>query len=336
IYRQFLRRGDLQLFVNGDAVVFAEVEVLEAPPAWDQNVGDLVWKKRVTVDLGEGRGFDGFVGIRARGSTSEAGLALFRRDRLILGSYDETYRPIEIFKRSTSFEFQRIFGELELTGFEISYTKDGFRWEEHEEALLSALRAQLGSEPMNILRQAEEYRSKTPQADERQPIVRAAAQVAAVLETGFPVAVDEASQSPISTEFIPNFLTGDVDAAEPSVGSSQPVQKQARFNADDGLWVVEMKATLDDSSPDWLRVGSQYDAVDELSGAVAHKLDVVVNFAHPFSRQYIGPDGENSSLFLALASCIGMALALGKKSGARSQFVLSYLNLVLNSSFHIA
>src|SRR6185503_7441804 len=89
---------------------------------------------------------------------SNAGFALFRRNRVIQGSGDEGYRPEAIFGKSNSFRFQRLFGELHLEGFEVSHTKDGFRWDENEEPFLELLKKDLNSKPMPMLDQAEEYR----------------------------------------------------------------------------------------------------------------------------------------------------------------------------------
>ena len=334
IYRQFLRRGELRITVNGEPVAFTEVDILKATPAWIPGSEEIKWKKDVFVDLGDGRIVSGFAALRTKGSTSEAGFALFRRDRLIEGSFDDTYRPQEIFKRSTSYPYQRIFGELQLDGFDVSHTKDGFRWDEYEEPLLAELSKQLASGELDILRQAEEYRVNLPQPDERLPVVNAATQVANVLESGLPDAIDAANIAVFSDDFIADFLTGESETTlEPKL---EPVEKLVKIKADDGLWLIRLSATLDDASPDWLQVGSQYESEDPDTGESAHTLDVTVNFAHPFTRQHIGVSSENSELFLTLASGLGMALALGKKSGARSQFVLSYLNLILRTSFHLS
>jgi hypothetical protein len=333
IYRIYLRRSDLILTLNGEEVSYKEVDVLSVAPAWDLDGQETRWSKDVSLELGGGRRVEGFVALRAIGSTAEAGLALFRRDRLIQGSFDEAYRPIELFKRSNSYSYQRIFGELELTGFEVSHTKDGFRWDEHEDTMLLALESELERGPINILKQAEDYRVNAPEPDERGPITDAANRLATSLQKGLPAAIDQAAQSGLPDGFIADFLTGEVADESTSQSQLQPIERQVKITADDGLWLINLKATLDDASPDWLQVGSQYEATDLETGRTAHSLDVEINFAHPFTRQYIGAGGENSELFIAIASGIGMALALGKKSGARSQFVLNYLNLILSSTF---
>ena len=52
-----------------------------------------------------------------------------------------------------------MFGELHLEGFEVSHTKDGFRWnDEDEQPFLELLREHLDSNDFPLLRQADNYR----------------------------------------------------------------------------------------------------------------------------------------------------------------------------------
>ena len=128
IYRLFLRDGSLQLmFQHGtnpeQQLEVEDVDILKGPRFDDPEGDHRLWSKPIDFDLGGGLHAHGFMAIRAVGSTANAGLALFRRKRLIEGSGDETYRPRAIFGASNSYEYQRLFGELTLEGFDISHTK---------------------------------------------------------------------------------------------------------------------------------------------------------------------------------------------------------------------
>jgi hypothetical protein len=114
IYRVFLRSGLLQLDFDGDPLSFEEVPVLKAPFYKTLEAAPVEWKKTIDFDFGLGLRAHGFAALRATASTSEAGFALFRRDRLIVGSADEGYRPDAIFGKSNSYRYQRLFGELSL------------------------------------------------------------------------------------------------------------------------------------------------------------------------------------------------------------------------------
>ena len=171
IYRMFLRDGSLQLvFQQGtnqeQRLVAEEVGIFEGTRFDDPEGDHKRWSKHIDFDFGGDLRAHGFLAIRAVGSTANAGLALFRRKRLIEGSGDETYRPRKIFGASNSYEYQRLFGELTLEGFDISHTKDGFRWEEHEDPFVELLREYADAEPLPLLRQARRMRTGTRRSPE--------------------------------------------------------------------------------------------------------------------------------------------------------------------------
>ncbi|MGL5520155.1 MAG: ATP-binding protein [Metamycoplasmataceae bacterium] len=71
----------------------------------------------------------GEIGIMEKGSRSLAGLVLYRNGRVIIGGLNCNYRPKKIFGDSGSFQFQRLYGELELINFPIDQTKSRFSWD---------------------------------------------------------------------------------------------------------------------------------------------------------------------------------------------------------------
>jgi len=158
MYRFFSRTHFLELKVDGKLLEFPEVAILTTPPAWDLDAPPVHWRKSISFDFGDDLKAEGFAALRERGSTAEAGFALFRRGRLIEGSADEAYRLRPIFGMPNSFRSQRLFGELELTGFEVTHTKDGFNWVENEQTFLDLLEEEMNSSPVSLLRQADDYR----------------------------------------------------------------------------------------------------------------------------------------------------------------------------------
>ncbi len=132
IYRVFLREGTLELIFDGEPLSYPEPAVLRAPSYKNEGAEPVLWRKEIDFDFGLGLRAHGFAALRETASTTRAGFALFRRKRLIQGSADEGYRPEAIFGSSNSYRYQRLFGELHLEGFQVSHTKDGFRWDENE------------------------------------------------------------------------------------------------------------------------------------------------------------------------------------------------------------
>src|SRR5882724_3902265 len=115
--------------------------------------------------MGDGKRRYGSAAIRERASTSEAGFALFRRGRIIEGSFDNTFRPEEIFGNANSFRYQRVFGELHLEGFDAIFTKKGFVWDDNLEPFLELLKAELNKKSFPLLHQADRYRARATEKD---------------------------------------------------------------------------------------------------------------------------------------------------------------------------
>jgi len=89
------------------------------------------------------------------------GLVLLRRGRVIVGGEDDRFFPSSIFGSAGNFRYKRLFGELELEGFGVTFNKNGFIDEENLNAFIDALRDELKEPGFNLLRQADNYRVKT-------------------------------------------------------------------------------------------------------------------------------------------------------------------------------
>ncbi|MDN3483676.1 ATP-binding protein [Arthrobacter sp. APC 3897] len=328
MYRKFLRSGVMELWFNDEHLQFKEVEVLVAPSIFDSEERSVRWlHNSISIDLGGGKKVTGFAGLRSIGSTSEAGFSLFRRGRLIVGSYDETYRPTEIFGRSNSYVYQRLFGEFDLHGFDVSHTKDGIQWAGYEELFLDKLKEILQKKDLNLLGQAAGFRTKSPKRSEQETIANATKEVAGIMKGRLESVLDASSREPLDESYLPSML--------PDIPLVEDLIRRLVIRADGRLWQITLTLVMDDAQSDWLEVGTDLDGVDPVTGESCVDMEVRISFAHPFSREYIGADGENSLALLVFGCSVAIALSLGKKAGARSQFVLEYLNAVLRGTFSV-
>ena len=317
MYRQFLRDGVLELYLNGENLTFEEVDILKAPKVRSDSSEIIEWKKQINFTLAEGRNITGFVGIRAVGNTTHAGLALLRKRRLIEGSADDTWRPLEIFKNSNSFRYQRIFGELHLTNFKVTHTKDAIKWNEGEkESFLESLKKELESEPLNLLYQADNHRTRVAPPS-RTTLVDAMSAVSDTLGVILVDAIDRIDDSQSSIEaVIPESIE------RPSVEFSE---KEIRVRTENqGNWTVRLSGFSDPAVSDFFQIASS-----ESSRSAENDVKVQVNLAHPFAIQYIGPDQSGLELLLSFTACLSVSLAVGKRLGARSQHIIDYLNEIL-------
>lgn len=157
IYRKFIRKGDMKLFINDEELIYEEPEILKAP-FYNDLQGDLIeWKKEINFSTGKYK-VNGFIAILSTMSTNTVnGLSLFRRGRVIEGSHDEKYRPKSLCGQVGSPRYKRIFGELELEGFDVSFNKGSFQEQDDLEALMEALKTEISSKDFDLYNQAEKY-----------------------------------------------------------------------------------------------------------------------------------------------------------------------------------
>lgn len=165
IYRKFIRNGEMSLFINDEKMLYEENEILKAPYYNSPNGISLLWKKEIKFKSGK-YSATGFIALLATMSSNEFnGLSLFRRGRVIEGSHDQKYRPKVICGQPGSPRYKRIFGEIEIDGFEVSFNKDSFQAPEDLETLMEAIQKEISSKEFDLYTQAEKYIKPKSQED---------------------------------------------------------------------------------------------------------------------------------------------------------------------------
>ncbi|MGH7485825.1 MAG: ATP-binding protein, partial [bacterium] len=322
IYRIYLRSGTLKLIFNGEPLRFDEPAILMAARFDTPQQPPVQWRKHIAFDFGNGQRVHGFAALRETASTAYAGLALFRRNRLIQGSADEPYRPLAIFGHPNSYRYQRLFGELNLEGFEVSHTKDGFRWEEHEEVFLDCLREEIEREPLNLLDQAEGYRAKQSRKNVEATAQKATDHVAYAVEREVaPLLVREA-ESPAN----PPPLSAEVPKSQLEAST-----RTVAITAASQQWEVTIRTTVDPAVGPWLRLGEQ--SRRQAGAETVRCLTIDVALAHPFTQQFLGANHENLELFLRFGAAIALALVMASAGGGGApQFALHHINSLLRDA----
>jgi histidine kinase/DNA gyrase B/HSP90-like ATPase len=322
IYRMFLRDGTLILTVDRDPLHHTEPAVLVAPPYRTPTSKPRTWRKDVGFQLGKGVKVSGFAALRETASLAYAGFALFRRKRLIEGSADEPYRPPQIFGNANSYRYQRVFGEFTLDGFDVSHTKDGFRWEEHEDLFLSTLKKELERGPIDLLGQAEGHRAKPPRKSIKMRAAEATDHVADIVERDVKPLLTKESRVPARPGRVPE-----------SVPRSTLQASEKTVAVDDGKrnWEVTVRTSVDPGIGPWLRIGDR--AGRKEKGRDVRSLTIDIALDHPFVEQFLGPSNENVELFVRFAVAIAISLILGEDAtGANANFALHHLNSLLRDA----
>lgn len=305
IYREFCRRGDLVLQFDDEKLLYDEPKILVAPYFKDELGSPREWKLPIDFDFGGGLRAHGFAGIRDRASTSKAGFALFRRGRVIQGSGDEGYRPEKVFGKSNSFMYQRVFGELHLEGFEVTHTKDGFKWDDNEEVFLDLLKEELSKDGMPLLQQAKGHRVGERIEDLQAGAEQAGNQVADALERNAPVVVAELradqAQTPVPAQLPP---------------TSTLTRREISLVFAPWTWIITIEQTANPAA-DWLEIADGPSHPDQRR---VRRLGLRLSLAHPFMQRFAGSDPDTIEPLLRIAAALGLAETIARESAAPNAF----------------
>jgi hypothetical protein len=302
IYRVFIRAGRLELKVNGEPLTPETPSILTAPYVKDPDGSpSREWKKKIEFDLGGGMKVTGFAALRDPGNYARAGFALFRRSRLIQGSGDEGYRPPLIFAQPGSYRYLRLFGELHLEGFEVSHTKDGFRWDENEQPFLELLKEHLDSQDMPLLKQADGYRTLAAKNERANAAREAVDNTASALQDALASAIEAiADQLPVET---------------PSVALPDNIilaTREIYIDFRGERWRIRIELADDPSEAQWLTI-SNYSAV----GDISNFIEIRVSMVHPFMIAFTQSQAEEVEAVLRVAAAIGLGEVLARRSGVK-------------------
>lgn len=334
IFRAFIREGGstvpLDLTYGGERVEYTSPKPLVAP--FHERSGAaptgpaVTWLRQVDVVLPLcGVRITGHMGLLERGSTTRAGFALMRRNRLIRGIDGETYRPEEIFGRSNSFAYQRLFGELTLEGVRVSHTKDSFVLESIESELIASLRAVADEPSLPLLRQAANYRATTDRSSDRGEVASKAASGTVSEVADHPDAcvagqdvLDHPIDSPADALVGPAASGPSVQAgSEHALGSaitpapaSRSRTESRTFDVNGESWTVCIELMDDPAIGDWVDV-------KEVADSDGRTIKIVFGLAHPFVQRFATPDASELEPMVRLACAIGLAEVAARRSGVQ-------------------
>ncbi len=301
IYRVYVRDGILELRLNNDLLVYSPPRVLVAPFARKPDDGAKEWRRDIDFDLGGGLSAHGFAGLMDPMNTNRSGFALFRRGRLIQGSGDEGYRPRFIFGQPGNFRWRRLFGELHLDGFEVSHTKDGFRWDENEQPFLELLREELDKDEFPLLRQADLYRVQATRDElaeaAQTAISRAVDTMRATLPEALPAVANEQPFETLETPLDPG----------PSLAA-----RELAIGFRDQNWLLRIELTSDPAQGDWLTVSDQPAQSNGLQ-----VLEIRLSLAHPFMVSFAQTDPHDVEALLRVAAGLALSEKLARGAGVK-------------------
>ena len=301
IYRVFIRDGLLELYFGGELLSYDEPSILRAPFVRDPKGAPRCWRKDIRFDFGNGLSATGFAALRDPGSFAKSGFALFRRGRLIQGSADEGYRPRMIFGQPGSHRSLRLFGELHLEGFEVSHTKDGFRWDENEQPFLELLKDHLNEKDLPLLRQADDYRVLLARNERKAAAEQAIGRTTEVMERTLPEVLPRvAEQPPAETR------------AEALEIQEALAARELRFRFRERDWLIRVELTDDPAEGEWLSMSSQPPTETHLE-----VIEIRLSLAHSFMVNFAQANPEGVEALLRVAAGLALAEKLAREAGHR-------------------
>lgn len=158
IYRLSLRRGEMRLVVDDELLEFKDPEILKAPYFKDQEGPVVEWKKEIDFEFDQYKAH-GYIGILKDMSSANNGFVLLRRGRVVVGAENgQRYFPKCLCGNVGSPRYKRIFGELELEGFKVSFNKNDILDKDNLDALMEGLKGLIHTKEFDLYAQAEGYR----------------------------------------------------------------------------------------------------------------------------------------------------------------------------------
>lgn len=328
IYRVYIREGFLKLYVDNDELNYTTPEILTAPSYRGTHEDVIHWRKEINFDLGGKKLISGFVAIRETANTRLAGLALFRRKRLIMGSADEAYRPEEIFGRPNTYPYQRIFGEIHLKGFSVSHTKDGIKWEESEDEFLRKLRKTLSDESFPLLQQAREHRTKSSVKNIRKDAAAALNITATNLQDAtLSISKQNDNVSPINNNDLDETFAY-ADEALPDIKHIDKEQAEFIFHFRSETWLVKMELSYIDDNAEWLTIQNRPSITDP----EPRRITVRIAMLHPFMVQFPTMDTESFTALINIAGAMALAEIVAVELGdTKPSAIRRYTNEILKN-----
>ena len=298
-----LKVSDVQIKINGDLLQQKFHPILDAPFYKDQFGDSRQWKTPINFDFGKGKSVKGFIALLNKMSTNRFnGISLFRNKRVIEGVGDNRIRFDKLSGQQGSPLDKRLFGELELIGFDVSFSKDTIVKDEDFDVMIGLISDEISSPENPLKQQGQNYREK----DDPKKIIKKL------------------------KEDISKEKTDDLDeeikkktVAPPSAESLEEEIKLEAFTVFSKTWKVTLslqKYPTTDLIPDYEEINSY-----------TNEYKIFINIEHPFVKRYMSEDFKPLKN-IALALCISIAEARNQ-SARKVHYVLRNFNDLLNLGY---
>lgn len=275
IYRNFIRTGELKLIVDGVELTYTDPEILSVPYYKNPEGVDVFWKKEIDFKAGKYQA-KGFIGILKTMSTSDNGFALFENGRVIQGSGSEDkYRPKFLCGNDGTPRYKRLFGELELGGFDVSFNKNKFQDDGSLDEFFLMLKDEISAPELDIYGQAENYRIKTKEDN-----TKLAKQIAKTLKKeSQPRQLTQKVEDTIKNIQIIQEQPQNKTSIDPKIQTLD--SHEETFTANGEIYTLKVELIDEPTHTDLYKIGILED--DLFAGKT---VKYAINLAHPFFYRF--------------------------------------------------
>lgn len=320
IYRSDIRSSIISIYYNSEKLFYEDdKELIEKLPSgvevsWRKNVDFIVYHAQKEF------GVKGWIAIKNKANVSNAGFALLRYGRVIVGGFENHYRPEEIFEKSNSFVYQRLFGELRMDNWPVTQTKDAFDWYDGlEEAFIEQLKIVCA----DYIKKAKEHRvEKFVDIDLN---IRTAVDnfnKTGVIGNVVVIPLQKPDNSQIEPKSEINKVGSDVEnEANPQ---TMPMGKKLLFKSSGTEYIFNLKPQDSDPAKQWLYICQVSDCENE--------YDIEWNLKHPFFIAYAS-DKFYYELMVQFIFALSLAEIESKKTAVNGGVEPSAIRYALNEMF---
>jgi len=309
IYRNSLRNDELDILVNNSPLEFVNYPILRVPFVRTPEEPAREWKFNVNFKFGKYKA-TGFLAILRDIDNQKNGLVLSRRGRVVIGAEsDGRYFPKSLFGSPGNFRYKRLFGELELEGFAVSFNKNDIQDKENLEMLMDVLRNEIRNKDPQFFTQADDYRTDNTAKQVRKLVSKHDDAPKAKLT---PVVIDtRAVKEKVETQFTPQpIIQVDIDP-NPVINEYKKVDVY-----DIGGKQVHLKVKFVEGGPDLV-----YVALDKTK---SDTIECKINVKHIFFNYF----GNSDSVVAILKSIAIAKYAAGESNGTATEMMEFFNELI--------
>jgi hypothetical protein len=322
------------LTVGEETLTYFSPELLESK-FWDkQGVVESslkkIWQIPIDISLSESWENDispnkpktaprirGWMGILKEGSTKYSGAALIWKKKVVVGAGslaqgdEDSYRPNSVFGASTTFPFQRLIGEIDVSELQVTSFKDQIDWRTGQEnELQTKLRNLLDDGEFPLLKMAQNYRSTSKSSGAKNTVKRSMEETSDALEKMFVSANISELEKPIpEEEFTPINISDIVERTMTLPFEGNPKLK--------------FRVVIEEGDNKLFRMN-----FDDDDGYI-----FTINRAHPFMNSFANLPGADLDPIFRMSLALGFAELLGKNAGLdHPEYIRAKINRILSDA----